>query len=328
MSFRSIRTAVAALTLLTLASPWASAKQVRINISNFDFTPRYASLNLGDHAVWVWDNTAHTVTQGDTADVPVTPTPGTALFNSGDAAISGSSSSTSATYTWKVTQTGLIQYYCIPHWPSMIGGLDVVASGSNAGSDFRITEVQYNVAGSFDLIEITNLGASGDLGMYRLKVSGVGVATGNLLRNGSGKTLPVAAGAKFVIHLNASGVNDANNLYLSGIPGLPDAAGSVALYAPNAVNTSLALSSMVIDYVAWGSGSQENETAAVGASMWSAGANVPVVAAGHSIEFCGQTGQYGAARWYENPSPNFGGADNCLTPVTPTTWGRIKVLYK
>ncbi len=324
MSFRSLRTLAAALALTALASPWAMAKQVRINVTNFDFTPHYASLNLGDHAVWIWDNSVHTVTQGDTADVPITPTPGTALFNSGDAGISGSN----AAYSWKVTTTGLVQYYCIPHWPSMNGGLDVVASGSNAGSDFRITEVQYNVAGNADLIEITNMGATGDLGMYRLKVSGVGLSTGNVLRNGSSKTLPLAAGAKMVLHLGVGGTNDANNLYLSGIPGLPDAAGSVALYAPNSVNTSLALSSMVVDYVAWGSGSQENETAAVGASLWSAGANVGLVAAGSSMEFCGQSGQYGAARWYENPTPNFGGADNCLTPATPTTWGRIKVLYK
>lgn len=328
MPSRSFRMAAAALALLALAAPFAAAKQIRINVTMSDFTPRYASMNQGDHAVWIWDNSAHTVTQGDTADVPITPTPGTALFNSGDAAISGNSSSTSATYTWKATVSGLIEYYCIPHWPVMIGGLDVVASGAQGLSDFRITEVQYNVAGNADLIEITNLGATGDLGMYRLKVSGVGVATGNLLRNGSAKTLPVSAGAKFIIHLGASGINDANNLYFSGIPGLPDAAGSVALYVPNSVNTSLALSSMLIDYVSWGSGGQENEATAVSASLWSSGNSVPLVAAGHSMEFCGQTGQYGSARWYENPTPNFGGSDNCLTPVTPTTWGRIKVLFR
>ncbi len=322
MPSRPFRMAAAALALLALAAPFASAKQVRINVTNFDFTPRYASMNLGDHAVWIWNNTSHTVTQGDTADVPVTPTPGTAKFNSGDAGISN------ATYTWKANASGLIQYYCIPHWPSMVGGLDVVASGAQGLSDFRITEVQYNVAGNADLIEITNLGATGDLGMYRLKVSGAGLATGNLLRNGSATTLPVAAGAKFVVHVGASGINDANNLYFSGIPGLPDAAGSVALYVPNSVNTSLTLPSMLIDYVAWGSGGQENEATAVSASLWSASTAVPVVNAGSSIEFCGQSGQYGAARWYENPTPNFGGSDNCLTPVTPTTWGRIKVLFR
>ena len=322
MSSRSFRMAAAAFALLALAAPSVTAKQIRINVTNFDFTPRYASMNQGDHAVWIWNNTVHTVTQGDTADVPITPTPGTAKFNSGDASLSN------ATYTWKSNTTGLVQYYCIPHWPSMVGGLDIVASGAQGLSDFRITEVQYNVAGNADLIEITNLGATGDLGMYRLKVSGAGLSTGNILRNGSATTLPVAAGAKFIIHVGASGINDANNLYFSGIPGLPDAAGSVALYVPNNVNTSLALSSMLIDYVSWGSGGQENEATAVSASLWSSSSAVPLVASGSSIEFCGQTGQYGAARWYENPTPNFGGSDNCLTPVTPTTWGRIKVLYK
>ena len=63
--------------------PSVFAKQIRINVTNFDFTPRYAPMNQGDHAVWIWNNSSHTVTQGDTADVPVTPTPG-ALFNSGD----------------------------------------------------------------------------------------------------------------------------------------------------------------------------------------------------------------------------------------------------
>jgi plastocyanin len=322
MSSRSFRMAAAALALLALAAPSVTAKQIRINVTNFDFTPRYASMNQGDHAVWIWNNTAHTVTQGDTANVPVTPTPGSAKFNSGDASL------TSATYTWKSNTTGLIEYYCIPHWPSMVGGLDIVSSGAQGLSDFRITEVQYNIAGNADLIEITNLGATGDLGMYRLKVSGAGLSTGNILRNGSATTLPVAAGAKFIIHLGASGINDANNLYFSGIPGLPDAAGSVALYVPNNVNTSLTLSSMLIDYVSWGSGGQENEATAVSANLWSSSNAVPLVASGSSIEFCGQSGQYGAARWYENPTPNFGGSDNCLTPVTPTTWGRIKVLYK
>ncbi|MBI5170284.1 MAG: hypothetical protein HZA61_12420 [Candidatus Eisenbacteria bacterium] len=328
MSSRMLRTTAAAFALLALATPFAAARQIRINVTNFDFTPRYASMSQGDHAVWIWDTTPHTVTQGDTANVPVTPTPGTAKFNSGDAAISGNSGPTSAAYSWKANATGLIEYYCIPHWPAMVGGLDVVASGAQGLSDFRITEVQYNVAGNADLIEITNLGATGDLGMYRLKVSGAGAATGNLLRNGSSRTLPVAAGAKFIVHLNASGINDANNLYLSGITGLPDAAGSVALYVPNSVNTSLALSSMLIDFVSWGSGGQENEATAVSASLWSTSTAVPLVNPGSSIEFCGQGGQYGAARWYENPTPNFGGSDNCLTPVTPTTWGRIKVLFR
>jgi hypothetical protein len=230
------------------------------------------------------------------------------------------------TLTWKSTLTGFIQYYCVPHWPTMVGGLQVAASGASGLSDFRITEVQYNVAGNADLVEITNLGATGDLGMYRLKVNGASAVT---LRNGSPTTLPVAAGAKMVLHLNASGANSATDLSLPGIPGLNDAAGSVALYVPNNVNTSLSDPSQIIDYVSWGStGGQENEATAASAGMWSAGNHVALVASGSSMEFCGQSGQFGAARWYENPNPNFGGAENCLTPTVTTTWGRIKTLYK
>lgn len=319
MPSRPFRMAAAALALLALAAPFASAKQVRINVTNFDFTPRYASMNLGDHAVWIWNNTPHTVTQGDTADVPVTPTPGTAKFNSGDAGISN------ATYTWKANASGLIQYYCIPHWPSMVGGLDVVASGAQGLSDFRITEVQYNVAGNADLIEITNLGATGDLGKYRLKISGATVQT---LAIGASTNIAVPAGGRVVLHVGQSGTNTATDLFFNLAAGLPDAAGSVALYVPNTQSTALTNATQIIDYVAWGAAAQENEATAASALLWTAGTSVGAVASGSSIEFCGQSGQYGAARWYENPTPNFGGSDNCLTPVTPTTWGRIKTLYR
>mgnify|MGYP002386389107 CR=1 FL=1 len=238
MPSRSYRMAAAALALLALAAPSVFAKQIRINVTNFDFTPRYASMNQGDHAVWIWNNSSHTVTQGDTADVPVTPTQG-ALFNSGDLQLPG------LTYSWKSTVSGLVQYYCIPHWPSMVGGLDIVASGAQGLSDFRITEVQYNVAGSLDLIEITNLGATGDLGMYRLKVSGAGLSTGNILRNGSATSLPVLAGAKFVIHLNASGVNDGAAFESSSVrvstTSMTGVRGSVsALAAPEVAESSRA----------------------------------------------------------------------------------------
>ncbi|MCC6650228.1 MAG: hypothetical protein IT348_03650 [Candidatus Eisenbacteria bacterium] len=315
MSSRMLRLLAGSLALLALAAPLALAKQVRIAVTNFDFTPRYADLNVGDHAVWIWNNTVHTVTSGDTNSMAPD-----GRFNSGDVAVA------SITYSWKTNVTGMVQYYCIPHWPGMVGGLQVASSGAAGLSDFRITEVQYNVAGSLDLVEVTNMGATGDIGMYRLKVNGTNAVT---LRNGPSTSLPVAAGAKLVLHLNSSGVNSATDLYLSGIPGLGDAAGSVAIYVPNTVNTALTDATQIIDYVAWGTtGGQENEATAASASLWSSGQVVGLVAAGQSMEFCGQAGQYGAARWYANPTPNFGGADNCLTPTVTTTWGRIKTLYK
>lgn len=310
---RPIRLAAAALAaVLAFASTHALAKQVRIDVANFSFTPASVTLNQGDHAVFVWTGGIHSALSG-----PVFSPDG--IFDSG-AAGSGQ------TFSWKADRTGSIDYYCGVHLSSMTGSLTLVGSGANAGlSDFRITEVQYNVAGNADLVEITNLGATGDLGKYRLKISGLPVQT---LAVGASTSLPVAAGGKIVVHVGQTGVNSNTDLFLGQATGLPDAAGSVALYVPSTQVTALTNATQILDYVAWGSGGQENETTATSASLWSAGAATATVGAGHSLEFCGQSGQYGAARWYENPTPNFGGAENCATPAAPTTWGRIKTLYR
>jgi len=84
----------------------------------------------------------------------------------------------------------------------------------------------------------------------------------------------------------------------------------------------------LLDFVQWGAGGQGNEATAQAAGFWAAGAAITDVAAGHSIEFCGQPGQYGAAQWHEISTPNFGGDGNCATPTFSTTWGRIKTLYR
>lgn len=307
------RAILAAVSLAALSiAPFAIAKQLRIDVANFSYTPSSATLNQGDHAVWIWTGGFHSTLSG-----PVGAPDG--IFDS-DAAGSGQ------TFSWKADRTGAIDYYCGVHFGSMVGDLALVASGATAGlSDFRITEVQYNAAGNADLIEITNLGATGDLGKYRLKISGAAIAT---LQVGSSTSIAVPAGGRVVIHVGETGANTATNLFLGLAGGLPDAAGSVALYVPNTQFTSLALASQIVDYVSWGSGGQENEATATVAALWSSGTSAPVVVAGHSIEFCGQPGQYGVARWYENPTPNLGGADNCLTPTVPTTWGRLKTLYR
>lgn len=309
---RPLRLLAGAVVLLALAAGFATAKQLRISVTNFNFTPQDVTINQGDHAVWIWNNTVHTVTSG----LDLTPD---GHFNSGDVAVAN------ITFSWKANFVGLQPYYCIPHWPTMVGTLTLTASGATGLSDFRITEVQFNAAGNLDQIEITNLGASGNLGMYRLKVAGVSMVT---LRNGPSTDLPLATGARMVLHVGTSGVNDANNLYLSGIPGLPDAAGSVALYVPNTVNTATNLSDQIIDYVAWGSGGQENEATATTANLWTSSSAISGVAAGHSIEFCGQPGQYGLSYWSEIAVPNFGSNGNCTTPTIPSTWGRIKSLYR
>ena len=58
------------------------------------------------------------------------------------------------------------------------------------------------------------------------------------------------------------------------------------------------------------------------------GAFAPVVAAGHSIEFCGTPADQ-SGRWFGHPAPNFSGAEeNCLTPTRSTTWRRNQTLYR
>lgn len=310
------------VTLLAFAAP-AAAKQVRVNVSNFMFSPAATSANLGDHVVWIWTGGAHTVTSGDWSAVGDIVA-GDGLFNSSP----DGSAPVGATFSWKASVTGTRPYYCQPHIPDMAGTLSLAASGVTGLSDFRITEVQFNVAGNLDLVEIANLGAAGNLGRYRLKVSGAAVQTLSKAGSGAAATdIVVPGGGRVVVRLNQSGTTTDTDVYLPAVAGLP-ATGSVALYVPNTVNTSLALADQMIDFVQWGAGGQENEATAQAAGLWSAGAAVLNVAAGHSIEFCGQPGQYGATQWHEISTPNFGADGNCATPAFSTTWGRIKTLFR
>lgn len=306
--------------LLAAASPAvARAGQVRVNVSNFVYTPSNASANVGDHIVWIWTGGAHTVTSGD-PNVVADPVAGDGLFNSSPTG----SAPAGATFSWKATVTGSRPYYCQPHQPAMVATLDLVASGATGRSDFRITEVQFNAAGNLDLVEIANLGAAGNLGKYRLKASGFAVQT---LQVGSSTDIVVPAGGRVVLHCNATGTNTATDLFLPALTNLP-ASGSLALYVPNTFNTSLALADQMIDFVQWGAGGQENEATAQSAGFWAGGAAITNVAAGHSIEFCGQPGEYGASRWHEISVPNFGSNGNCATPAAGTSWGRLKSLYR
>jgi plastocyanin len=310
------RRILAIALLLLIASfpfaPRASARQMRIDVANFSFTPSNPTLNQGDHVVWIWTGGFHSAVSGPGA----TPD---GIFDSG-------APGSSQTFSWKADRTGTLDYFCGFHGLSMVATLNLVASGASAGlSDFRITEVQYNVAGNADLVEITNLGATGDLGKYRLKVSGATVAT---LAIGASTNIAVPAGGKVVLHVGQTGTNTATDLFLNLAGGLPDAAGSVALYVPNTQVTALTNATQIIDYVGWGTGGQENEAVATTAALWSTSNAVGAVSPGSSIEFCGQPGQHGVTRWYENTTPNFGGAENCSTPTTTTTWGRLKTLYR
>ena len=302
---RPLAVAVSLLALLTLP---AMAGQVRVNVSNFAFTPRAANINTGDHLVWIWTGGSHSVTAGDSA---LSNTTG--QFDTNVQAVNSS-------FSFKTSTLGLIRYYCIPHAPDMAGRLIVQSSGNSNASDFRITEVLFS--GGEDRVEIANLGASGDLARYRLKISGQAVAS-----LGSTNNLSVPAGGRVVVHFGVTGTNTTTDLFFPALS-LPDAAGSVALYVPNTVAPSLATVSQIIDFVQWGASAQENEGTANSAGYWASGSSINGVAPGHSVEFCGTPGQYGVANWSEVATPNFGSNGGCATPTVRSTWGRIKTLYR
>jgi len=319
MKFPIARQCIAALAALALATA-AHAGQVRINIANFSFTPRASNLNQGDHAVWIWTGGGHTCTSGDS----LVPTPD-GKFSAGSAStfLSG------ATFSWKSDFSGTQKFFCFPHAPDMAGRLIIAGSGV-AVSDFRMTKVQFGNTSGLDFVEIANIGlAAGDLGMYRLRVSGTSTIT---LKKAAGTTISVPSGGRVVIYINRAGTTSDTAVYVPTVAALPTT-GSLALYVPNTVKTALTGADGVdniIDYVAWGAGGQENEPTAVSAGFWSANAAIQNVAPGHTIAFCGaQSGQYGVNNWSEITVANFGTAPaDCTTPTFRTSWGRIKSLYR
>lgn len=314
MSLRyvSVWITIAAITLGFAAV--AGAGQVRVTVGTGTvFVPKAVNANVGDKIVWVWAQGGHTSTSGD----PVTATPD-GRWDSGFVFTSGPG------FMWRVTGTGTFPYYCVPHSSTMIGLVIVNGTAINV-SDFRITEVQYNEASGLDRIEITNMGAAaGDLGRYRLSI-GAGTATVIPFNN-----VLVSPGATMTIHTNQIGINTATDFFVSALGNLPDASGALALYVPALTATGgLAVADQMVDYVEWGAGGGPNEATAMSAGFWGAGQSVPVVAAGHSIEFCASASVHDVNRWFDNPTPNFSGAaDNCVTPVRTSTWGRLKALYR
>lgn len=316
MSLRLIRSTLALFALTALLALPATAGQVRVNVSSNAFTPSALTVNLGDHVVWIWTGGFHTVTSGANNGSSGTP-------NGRFAAGTEASPLSGATFSWKTTTVRSEPYFCFPHISfGMDGTLNVLASGATSASDFRVTEVQFS--GGEDRVEIANLGATGDLGKYRLKISGQVVST---LQIGSSTNIALAASSRIVLHFGTPGTNTTTDLFFPALS-LPDANGSVALYLPNTAAPLLTDATQIIDFVQWGAGGQENEATANTAGVWAAGSSVNGVAPGHSIEFCGTPGTYGVASWSEVATPNFGSNGGCSTPTVRSTWGRVKTLYR
>ena len=328
------RLAACALVLLLFGPSIAHGGQVRVDVgvagpNGPTFSPYVVNINQGDHVIWVTTAGNHTVTNWTLpADSLGSSFDGT-IFDS-DAGGTHFGQGTTTRYSWKSDRTGDLPYVCVPHIPDMTGRVIVsplTIPPTRPVADFRITEVQFNVAGGADLVEIANLGqAAGDLRSFRL--TAIGTGTGVVISAGN---FPVAAGARVTIHTGQTGTNTPTDIYLSAVGNLGDASGSVALYAPYSLSPGNALTNanMMLDFVQWGAGAQPNEATANLASFWTAGTSINGVAATHSIEYCANAAlDHGVNRWAEIFPPNFGGNSDCTTPVLSHSWGRLKIIYR
>lgn len=323
----SARGALAAGLLAALSVSPARAGQVRVSVGSppNSFSTYAVNINRGDHVVWVWISGSHTVTNwtlpADSVNLEFDGT----IFDS-DPGGGHLGQGPTTRFSWKSDRTGVVPYVCVPHSPDMRGRVIISPLADPptiAVSDFRLTEVQFNVPSGQDLIEIANLGsAEGNLGRYRLAIGG-----GSVEFNVTSFLVP--SGGRVVVHLNVAGTNAYPNIYLPGV-NLPDV-GSVGLYVPSSLSAQNALTNanLMIDFVQWGAPAQPNETTAATAGFWTPGTSINGVAAGHSIEYCANaTLDHGVSRWAEISLPNFGSNSDCSTPVLTETWGRLKVIYR
>jgi plastocyanin len=304
----------AAACLLAAAAP-ALAGQIRIDVSSNFFSDSTVVANPGDQLVWVWTAGTHSVTSG------------TAGTSTGDGKFNSlSQSGAGKSFAWKSpgASTGVVHYYCVPHFGFGMHGRINFSASHVPVSEFRISEVRFTLTHDNDYVEIANLGdADGNLGRYRLSVP-----SGTLLTlGGAGTDIPVPAGGRVVVWLGKSGVNSSTEQFFPGAT--LGFTGSAALYLPTTkgVDTTRTRNDLMVDYVQWGAGAQLNEATAGTATFWTAGEFVPAVADGHTLEFCGNVLQRGASFWQGSPVPT-PGTSNCLTPARTSSWGRIKTLYR
>jgi len=312
--FRSFL-AVVPILLASVSNAGQRRVEVGVGFQSISFGPQDQTLNLGDQVTWIWVGSGHNVVNGSGPGGPGTGT----IFNTTTLGSTGA-------FTWKASQSGFVPYFCSPHFSLGMTGSLLISTA--VVSSFRITEVQYNDATGHDRIEIANLGGDfGDLGRYRISINGTTAATVPL------RDVGVQSGSspgRVVIRTNEGTTGSTTtDLRMGGIGDLP-LTGSVALFAPNTINTSLPDATQIVDFVQWGAGNQPNAATAVAAGIWpSTSEFVPAVpvAGNYDLVFCGVESDHGAAHW-DVGHPNFGTQSLCATPTQASTWGRIKLLYR
>lgn len=105
-----------------------------------------------------------------------------------------------------------------------------------------------------------------------------------------------------IVYVNKPGVNTASVFYWENTGGnnMGDTKGSISLFK----NTTKDSSNMV-DFVQYGEGNQNYESAAVTAGIWTAGDFVPGVTTGYSIQLISDDNNL-STDWFGQPAPNPG----------------------
>lgn len=87
-----------------------------ITVSNYSFTPRNSTANVGDTVLWVWSSGSHTTTS---STIPA----GAASWNS-------PMDATTTNFMYKITVAGSYSYICLPHYGEFnMGGTISVVTG-------------------------------------------------------------------------------------------------------------------------------------------------------------------------------------------------------
>lgn len=131
-----------------------------VQVSNFQFSPSTINASVGDTVVWIWKSGTHTTTS------TAVPT-GAATWDS-------PMTSTSTTFSYKLTTVGSYSFICSIH-PNMTGTItvsgalpvtlaafNITAAGPNASIQWRTVNEQnvasYNIKRSSDGTNFTDLG--------------------------------------------------------------------------------------------------------------------------------------------------------------------------
>ncbi len=131
------------LLLFVAAAPAGFAAVIKIQVSNFQFTPKTVNAKVGDTIVWMWKNGGHTTTS---LGIPA-----------GAIAWDAPMNSTHKRFSYRVTKTGVYNYDCTIHAPNMKGKINVSAALTAGLQDFSVSTDN----GKPLLVWITTLPANG-----------------------------------------------------------------------------------------------------------------------------------------------------------------------